>query len=223
MGVAFCRAWKTVAGVVTVVGVMCALPAMAAEHGTDTVPQCSRAVQFTANYLAEAKPGQGPGFLFEIRNKTAHPITLVAPVPSSAHWYARVGNMWLWRASAGRGGALVNAENVRGPVFVFQAKQDATAGGKKGGDTNDPDTVTIPAHGVREWTEWIKDDPAIAYAPSCAHCNYPGEHDYRAVFGYAWLPARGERIEHLLTCGLRSNPVDMPPLDLRTKKKVAVK
>lgn len=211
------RAVQAFVGMVTV-GAMCALPAMAAVHGTDTVPQCSRAVQFTANYLAEAKPGQGPGFLFEIRNGTAHPITLVTPVPSSAHWYARVGNIWLWRASAGRGGALVNAEHVRGPVFVFQAKQDATAGG-----TKDTDTVTIPPHGVREWTEWMKDDPAIAYAPSCAHCNYPGEHDYRAVFGYAWMPGRGERIDHLLTCGLRSNPVDMPPLDLPVKKKVARK
>jgi hypothetical protein len=187
---------------------MAVLPAMAAVQGRDTVPQCGRAVVFTANYLASAKPGEGPGFLFEIENRTAHPITLVAPVPSSAHWYARVGNMWLWRASAGRGGALVNAENVRGPVFVFQPK-DATAGDVK--------TVTIPAHGRREWTAWMKDDAAIAYEPSCAQCNYPGEHDFRAVFAYAWLPARGQRIAHLLTCGLRSNPVDMPPLDLPEK------
>jgi hypothetical protein len=185
------------------------LPAAASGRGTDTVPQCSAAVQFTANYLAEAKPGEGPGFLFEIRNRTGRAITLVAPVPSSAHWYARVGNLWLWRASAGRGGALVNAENVRGPVFVFQPKE---ASGK------DPERITIPAHGVHEWTEWMKDDAAIAYEPSCAHCNYPGEHDFRAVFAYAWLPAHGERIADLLRCGLRSNPVDMPPLDLPAKR-----
>lgn len=191
------------------VAALCGVPAMAAGVGADTVPQCSRAVQFRADYLAEESPGQGPGFFFEVENKTAHPITLVWPVPSSAHWYARVGNMWLWRASAGRGGALVNAENVYGPVFVFQPK-DTTAG--------DPKTLTIPAHGKREWTEWMKDDPAIAYEPSCAQCNYPGERDFRAVFAYAWLPARGERIEHLLTCGLRSNPVDMPPLNLPAKK-----
>jgi hypothetical protein len=192
-----------------VVAALCGVPAMAAGVGADTVPQCSRAVQFRADYLAEESPGQGPGFFFEVENRTAHPITLVLPVPSSAHWYARVGNMWLWRASAGRGGALVNAENVYGPVFVFQPK-DTTAG--------DPKTLTIPAHGKREWTEWMKDDPAIAYEPSCAQCNYPGERDFRAVFAYAWLPARGERIEHLLTCGLRSNPVDMPPLNLPAKK-----
>lgn len=188
-----------------VCAVLSALPASAA----DMVPQCSRAVVFTADYLAEATPGQGPGFYFEIENKTAHPITLVAPVPSSAHWYAQVGNLWLWRASAGRGGALVNAESVHGPVFVFQPKDPSA---------KVPDMVTIPAHGKREWTEWMKDDPAIAYDPSCAQCNYPGEHDYRAVFAYAWLPARGQRIPHLLTCGLRSNPVDMPPLDLRVPR-----
>ncbi len=201
------------AGVVmALVAAMCGLPAWAARRAPDTVPQCSRrAVEFKANYLAEAKPGQGPGFLFEIRNKTARPITLVAPVPSSAHWYAEVGNLWLWRSSAGRGGALVNAENVHGPVFVFQPKHPSGA---------DPKTITIPPHGTREWTEWMRDDPAIAYAPSCAHCNYPGERNYRAVFAYAWLPAPGEKISHLLTCGLRSNPVDMPPLDLRAKKKL---
>ncbi len=190
--------------------VMSVLPAMA----VDTVPQCSRSVQFRAAYLAEETPGQGPGFFFEIENRTEHPITLVAPVPSSAHWYARVGNMWLWRASAGRGGALVNAENIYGPVFVFQSKDPVEKA---------PKTVTIPAQGKRVWTEWMKDDPEIAYEPSCAQCNYPGEHDYRAVFAYAWLPARGERVEHLLTCGLRSNPVDMPPLDLPAKKAVVRK
>ncbi|MGC8550225.1 MAG: hypothetical protein ACP5M4_11050 [Acidobacteriaceae bacterium] len=198
----------------TLLAAICALPAMAAVHGRDTVPQCGRAVQFTANYLAAETPADGPGFLFEIENRTEHPITLVLPVPTSAHWYARVNHMWLWRASAGRGGALVNAENANGPVFVFQPK-DATA--------SDVKTITIPAHGVHEWTEWMKDDPAIAYQPSCAHCNYPGEHDFRAVFAYAWLPARGQRIEHLLACGLRSNPVDMPPLDLPVQKKVAQK
>lgn len=203
------RAAKAGTGIVLLAAVS-ALPGMAAGRGADTVPQCSsRAVQFTANYLAETKPGQGPGFLFEIDNKTAHPVTLVAPVPSSAHWYANVGNLWLWRASAGRGGALVNAINTHGPVFVFRPRLD-----QKG----DPKAITIPAYGKRVWTEWMRNDSAIAYQPSCAHCNYPGEHNFRAVFGYAWLPPFGQHIEHLLTCGLRSNPVDMPPLDLPAKK-----
>lgn len=211
----FCRTIKAGAGIV-LPAALCAIPAVAAGA---TVPQCSsRAVQFTANYLAEATPGQGPGFLFEIDNKTSHPITLVAPVPSSAHWYAHVGTMWLWRASAGRGGALVNAENLHGPVFVFPQRQNA-----KDDPRPDPKTITIPAHGKHEWTEWIRNDPAIAYQPSCAHCNYPGEHDYRAVFAYAWLPPYGKHIDHLLACGLRSNPVDMPPLDLTAKKTTAQK
>lgn len=206
-----------------------ALPGLAAARGADTVPQCSRAVQFTANYLAETEPGQGPGFLFEIDNKTAHPITLVAPVPSSAHWYAQVGNLWLWRASAGRGGALVNAINTHGPVFVFRPKPDPRGDSKidpqsdpqsnpQSDTKNDPKLITIPAHGRHVWTEWMRDDSAIAYQPSCAHCNYPGERNFRAVFGYAWLPPFGQHIDHLLTCGLRSNPVDMPPLDLHAKK-----
>lgn len=76
-----------------------------------------------------------------------------------------------------------------------------------------PQTITVPAHGAHEWAEWTSEDPAIAYDPSCAHCNYPGEHEFRAVFAYAWLPAPGEQIPHLLTCGLRSNQVIMPPFD----------
>lgn len=216
MRVAMCRAAKAGLGI-GLLAATCAPPALAAMRGTDTVPQCSRAIQFTANYLAEATPGQGPGFLFEIENKTAHPITLMAPVPSSAHWYARVGNLWLWRASAGRGGALVNAENVHGPVFVFQPKTDPKTDPQPDPQST-PKTISIPPHGTHQWTEWMRNDPAIAYRPSCAHCNYPGEQNFRAVFGYAWLPARGTRIDHLLTCGLRSNPVDMPPLDLTAKK-----
>jgi hypothetical protein len=207
------RAWMAGLGMMAVVA-MCVLPAMAAGRDGDTVPQCSRAIQFKANYLAEAKPGQGPGFLFEIENRTAQPITLADPVPSSAHWYAHVGNLWLWRASAGRGGALVNAINVHGPVFVFRAKQE------KG---QDPKMITIPAHGRLEWTEWMRDDPAIAYDPSCAQCTYKDERNFRAVFAYAWLPAPGQRVAHLLTCGLRSNPVDMPPLELPAKETAARK
>lgn len=211
IGMKGCRAMKAGVGMVVLAG-MAALPALAVGRMPDTVPQCSREIQFKANYLAEATPGQGPGFLFEIDNKTARPITLVAPVPSSAHWYAEVGNLWLWRASAGRGGALVNAENVYGPVFVFQPEYPSE---------KDPKTVTIPARGRLQWTEWMRDDAAIAYDPSCAQCNYPGERNFRAVFAYAWLPAPGQQIDHLLTCGLRSNPVDMPPLELPARKAAA--
>src|SRR5579875_265624 len=176
----------------------------AARRTVDTVPQCSPLIRLSANYLAPEKPGEGPGFYFRLENKTAQPITLVAPVPSSAHWFAHVGRMWLWRASAGRGGSLVNALEPHGRMFVDRALK---------APVHPPQTLTVPAHGVREWAEWTSEDPAIAYDPSCAECNYPGEHEFRAVFAYAWLPAPGEYIPHLLTCGLRSNRVIMPPFE----------
>ncbi len=186
---------------------MCAAGApgwAAARRTVDTVPQCPPQIQLTASYLAPDKPGQGPGFYFRLENRTAHPITLVAPLPSSAHWYAHVGRLWLWRASAGSGGSLVNALEPRGRMFVDRAVK---------APDDPPQTLTVPAHGAHEWAAWTSEDPAIAYAPSCAQCNYPGEHEFRAVFAYAWLPAPGEQIPHLLTCGLRSNQVIMPPFD----------
>lgn len=169
----------------------------------ETVPQCGPQIKFTASYLAEAKPGQGPGFLFRIENSTSRPVALAQPVPSSAHWYAHVGRLWLWRASAGRGGSLANAQNPRGPMFASRPEAP---------DSNLP-LLEVPAHGSREWAEWVSQDPAIAYQPSCAHCNYPGEHEFQAIFAYAWLPAPHQVIPHLLTCGLRSAPVVMPPND----------
>src|SRR5579875_235415 len=114
----------------------------ATRRAVDAVPQCSPLIKLTASYLAPEKPGEGPGFYFQLENRTAHPITLVAPLPSSAHWYAHVGRLWLWRASAGRGGSLVNALAPRGPMFVDRAlKAPATP----------PRTLTIPAHGKHTW------------------------------------------------------------------------
>lgn len=165
------------------------------------VPLCSRRIVFTASYLAQTGPGGGPGFLFRIENHTAKPIRLAEPVPSSAHWYARVGRKWLWRASSGSGGSLVNAIQERGPVFAYRSGEDAA----------DPHYLTVPAHGKYEWTASERSNPVLDYQPRCAHCNYPGEHDYKAVFAYAWLPPKGRRVPHLLRCGLRTNLVDMPP------------
>jgi hypothetical protein len=161
-------------------------------------------VTLSASYLAEARPGAGPGFLFRIENHTAKEIRLVEPVPSSADWYARVGERWMWRASAGTGGALVNALAPKGAMFAYRPPAPA-----------DPQVLTIAAHGAQEWIEAMRDDPAIAYRPSCAHCNYPGESDYQAVFAYAYLPNDTARAEDptrgLLRCGLRSSAVPMPP------------
>jgi len=160
-----------------------------------------RDVTLTASYLAEAGPGTGPGFLFRIENHSAKEIRLLHPVPSSAEWYARVGNRWMWRASAGTGGALVNALNPRGPMFAYREAEPEQAL---------PD-LKVPAHGNLAWTEAMRDHPAIAYRPSCRHCNYPGEREYQAIFAYASLPGANEGAEDLLRCGLRSAPVPMPP------------
>lgn len=170
-------------------------------HPRTTVPLCSRGIRFTASYLAEVRPGSGPGFLFRIENHTSRPIRLAQPVPSSAHWYARVGSKWLWRASSGSGGSYVNAINERGPVFAYRPQATSF----------DPHYITVPAHGKYQWAAGEKENPTLAYKPRCAHCNYPGERDYKAVFAYAYLPPVGQRVEDLVTCGLRTNLVDMPP------------
>lgn len=170
-------------------------------------------ITLTASYLVEARPGAGPGFLFRMENHTAKEIRLAEPVPSSADWYARVGGRWMWRASAGTGGSLVNALAPKGPMFAYRPATSA----------EDPQYLTVAAHGAQEWTEAMRDDPAIAYRPSCAHCNYPGESEYQAIFAYAWLPhdaAQAEKdVPGLLHCGLRSAPVPMPPkaLDSATR------
>jgi hypothetical protein len=158
-------------------------------------------IALSASYLAEAAPGQGPGFQFRIDNHTAHEIRLEQPVPSSTHWYARVGDRWYWRASAGSGGALVNALSEHGPMFAFHLAAPA----------GHPNYLIVPARGSEQWTEPMLNNPTIAYQPSCAHCNYPGESQYRAIFAYAYLPAPEEDAPELLRCGLRSEPVPMPP------------
>lgn len=176
-------------------------PAAATHHPGPYVPLCSRQIAFTASYLADLNNGDGPGYLFRIENRTTRPITLAQPVPSSAHWYARVGGKWLWRASSGSGGSYVDAVNERGPVFAYQPKTLPA----------DPKYISIPAHGKYEWTSGERDNPALSYRPGCEHCNYPGEQDYKAVFAYAYLPPVGQHVENLLACGLRTAPVDMPP------------
>jgi hypothetical protein len=167
------------------------------------VPLCSRQIVLIASYLAETERGAGPGFLFRIDNGTARPITLVEPVPSSAHWYARVGNRWLWRASSGAGGSYVDAVKEKGPVFAYQPKEMPA----------DAKYLTVPAHGYYEWTASEREIPALAYRPGCKRCNYPGEHDYQAVFAYAYVPPPQVHKDGLLACGLRSNLVPMPPKD----------
>ena len=169
-------------------------------HPGPYVPLCSH-IDLKASYLAESEPGKGPGFQFVIVNDTNKEIRLAEPVPSSAHWYAHVGGRWLWRASSGSGGSYVDALNEKGAVFAYQPK-------------NVPEHasyMTIPAHSSKEWVASMRGNPAIAYKPSCAICNYPGEREYRAVFAYAYVPHPAEHTEGLLPCGLRSSPIVMPP------------
>jgi hypothetical protein len=173
----------------------------AARHPGPYVPLCSHQIVFSASYLADLQTENGPGYLFTIENHTARPIRLAKPVPSSAHWYARVGNKWLWRASSGSGGSFVDAVNERGPLFAYQPRSASA----------DPHYITVPEHGKVEWTSGEHDNPALAYRPSCHHCNYPGEREYKAVFAYAYVPPPGQHVKDLLPCGLRTNLVDMPP------------
>lgn len=179
------------------------LPALAsAGRPGPYVPLCPPRIEFSASYLAIIPPGGGSGYLFRIENHTDHAVRLAEPVPSSAHWYARVGSRWLWRASTGTGGSLVDATHPHGMVFAY--RPPSTKG--------DPKYIMVPAHGSYEWTESVREDPVLAYRPGCAQCDYPGEHRYRAVFAYAWLPPFGARTpKHLLTCGLRTGMVVMPP------------
>lgn len=165
------------------------------------MPLCSH-IELKASYLAEPQPGKGPGFLFVIMNDTNKEIRLAEPVPSSAHWYAHVGSRWLWRASSGSGGSYVDALNEKGAVFAYQPKHAP----------EHPSYMTIPPHSSKEWSASMRENPAIAYRPGCAICNYPGEREYQAIFAYAYVPHPEEHAEGLLPCGLRSRPVVMPPL-----------
>ena len=133
-------------------------------------------------------------------NKTSHAIKLAEPIPSSSHWYARAHGQWLWRASNGEGGSLVDAFNPHGRIAVYPAAQ-AKAEMK---------WVILPPHKSREWVESPQDNPVLEYKPGCALCSYPGESEYQVVFAYAYLAPESKQLG-LLPCGLRSAPVPMPP------------
>jgi hypothetical protein len=162
------------------------------------VPLCS-GVTLSANYLAMVGD-HGSGFRFTLVNKTSRAIKLAEPIPSSSHWYARSHGRWLWRASNGAGGSLVDAGNVHGRVAVYPISPG----------TGETTWVVLPPHQAREWTESQQENPVLAYKPGCAQCSYPGESEYQVVFAYAYL-APGGLQPGQLSCGLRSAPVPMPP------------
>ncbi len=178
--------------------------AAVARKAPASVPPC-RGITFSASYLSELRRGQGPGFQFSLVNNTGHEVRMMEPVPSSAHWYAlsKVHNQdrWLWRASSGAGGSLVDATNERGPLSAYQSP----AGGVL------QRSFSVKPHESRQWMESEVENPVLEYKPGCPICSYPGERQYRVIFAYAYLPVDKENQEGLLTCGLRSNPVPMPP------------
>jgi hypothetical protein len=163
-----------------------------------SVPICP-GVTLSANYLALAGPDQGPGFRFVLVNRTGREIRLAQPVPSSSHWYARSHGRWLWRASNGAGGSLLDAGNEHGRVVVYAPPVGT-----------ETELLTLPPHQSREWTESQRENPVLEYKPGCPMCSYPGEREYQVVFAYAYL-AGGGQLSGLLSCGLRSAPVPMPP------------
>ena len=83
-----------------------------------TVPIC-QGITLSASYLSEARPGEGPGFLFSLANNTGREIRLAEPAPSSADWYALNKGKWLWRASSGAGGSLFDATQERGRLVIY--------------------------------------------------------------------------------------------------------
>ncbi len=167
----------------------------------DKLEQCSD-VTLHAAYLAEERRGQGSGFFLQIQNKRNRVIAVPDPVPLSVHWYAAKAGQWLWRSSSGSGGSLVNARRERGPLFAARAPRQAA----------EPVLRTIAAGSTYSWTIFSSQAPALQYHPGCERCNYQGEEQFRAVLAYAYLPASDQEASSLLNCGLRSNPVVMPPL-----------
>jgi hypothetical protein len=163
-----------------------------------SVPICS-GVSLSANYLAAVGPDQVPGFRFVLVNRTAREIKLEQPVPSSSHWYALAHGRWMWRASNGAGGSLLDAGNEHGRVVVY-----APAAGAE------TKLLTLKAHRSMEWIESQQENPVLEYKPGCPMCSYPGEREYQVVFAYAYL-AGPNQPAGLLSCGLRSAPVPMPP------------
>jgi hypothetical protein len=185
----------------------CTAGSSAGSRQVRSVSLCS-GVSLSASYLAAVSPevstnvstNQGPGFRFVLANHTDREIRLAEPVPSSSHWYARSQGRWLWRASSGAGGSLLDAGNEHGRVVVYPP----------GPGTGERKLLVLPPHQSREWMESEQENPVLAYKPGCKQCSYPGEREYQVVFAYAYLAGKGQSAG-LLGCGLRSSPVPMPP------------
>ncbi len=176
-------------------------PAHSRELKPFSILQCTD-VTLHAVYLAEERPGTGPGFLLTIHNATSLPITLPRAIPLSIHWYALSNGHWLWRSSSGDGGALVNALRKYGPVFAATKKPSEII-----------ETIAIAPKQGYTWSTPISTNAVLRYRPGCEHCTFLNEHRFRAVLAYTYVPA--QEPDGMLQCGLRSEPVEMPPLENR--------
>lgn len=187
------------------IAVLPALLCLCTDAGSHTsrpgplVSPCAQ-VSLKALYLAQVTPGSGPGFHFVLQNRTSQPIKLAMPVPSSAHWFALEAGRWLWRASNGSGGNLVDADNPGGRMFAYRSASAA-----------DPAYLSVEAKGSHEWDESVAQNPVLGFKPSCQLCNHPDDRLYRVVFAYAYAPRDEESTTGVIHCGLRSNFVDVPP------------
>jgi hypothetical protein len=179
-------------------GLWCA-PLVGGSQVSRSVPVCS-GVTLSASYLSAVARDHAPGFRFTLVNNTAHDIRLAEPIPSSSHWYARVGDRWLWRASSGAGGSFLDAGNERGQLIAFAPQREKADGG----------FLILPAHQSKQWVESQVENPVLEYKPGCKLCSHPGEHEYEVVLAYAYRTSAGQPAD-VLSCGLRSNPVPMPP------------
>jgi hypothetical protein len=165
-------------------------PSLVGAAAVRAVPICS-GITLSASYLVD-----GPSFRFTLTNNTARAIRLAEPIPSSSDWYALSHGRWLWRASNGSGGSLVDAGNQHGRVRVYPPPPGEVS------------LVTLPPHQSKQWTVRQEENPVLAYNPGCKLCSYPGESEYQVVFAYAYDAGKGQG---LLPCGLRTAPVPMPP------------
>jgi hypothetical protein len=159
-------------------------------------------ITLSASYLAELRVGQGSSFHFRLSNDTSNQIRLAKPVPTSAHWFTRDGQHWYWRASAGGGGSLVDAMSPNGKMFVYRATRRVEAS----------QILEVPPHSVVEWEQGAKENPVLEFKPGCAMCSHPDDREFRGIFAYAYLPMPEDKSLGLLPCGIRSTPVDLPPI-----------
>ena len=100
----------------------------------------------------------------------------------------------------GAGGSLLDAGNEHGRLVIYPPVPGMA----------ERKWLILAPHRSMEWMESQQENPVLEYKPGCKQCSYPGESEYQVVFAYAYLGGGGQPAG-LLSCGLRSAPVPMPP------------